>query len=248
MQAHTIDEVIAILEGIIEESKSKGSPAGYFAALYKKVTSRVKEGILNGEFEDGERMEKLDVLFANRYLEAYAKFSINEDISKSWKVAFDNTNSYWPIVLQHLLWGINAHINLDLAIATAETASGKPINNLRQDFDKINQILSELVGEVQQELSEIWPILKFILTLSGKIDDYMINFSMKKARDGAWKFANELHSAKKTDLSEMIAVRDLKVAKIAAYINPPGIISILVFRLIRLGERGDVTGRIEILK
>ena len=248
MQAHTIDEVIAILEGISEESKSKGSPAGYFAALYKKVTSRVKEGILNGEFEDGERMEKLDVLFANRYLEAYAKFSINEDISKSWKVAFDNTNSYWPIVLQHLLWGINAHINLDLAIATAETASGKPINNLRQDFDKINQILSELVGEVQQELSEIWPILKFILTLSGKIDDYMINFSMKKARDGAWKFANELHSAKKTDLSEMIAVRDLKVAKIAAYINPPGIISILVFRLIRLGERGDVTGRIEILK
>lgn len=45
--------------------------AGYFAALYRKVTSRAKQGIADNEFEDGSRMEKLDVIFANPYINAY---------------------------------------------------------------------------------------------------------------------------------------------------------------------------------
>src|SRR6202008_4811607 len=99
-----------------------GDRAGYFAALYYKVTSRVRDGIHNGEFEDGARMEKLDVLFASRYLDAYTKWRNGQQPSLSWQTAFESTKRSSVLVLQHLLLGMNAHINLDLGIAAAEVA------------------------------------------------------------------------------------------------------------------------------
>ncbi|NIR65754.1 MAG: hypothetical protein GWN00_24945 [Aliifodinibius sp.] len=91
---------------------------GYFAALYRKVTIRVKE-----EFEDPERMERLDVLFANRYLEAFEQYHTRKETTVSWKLAFDTCKRWRPIVLQHLLLGMNTHIRLDLGVAAAETAN-----------------------------------------------------------------------------------------------------------------------------
>jgi hypothetical protein len=248
MQATTIDEVIQYLDQIIEDAKQNNSPLGYFAALYRKVTISVKEGIEQGEFENGPRMERFDVIFANRYLEAYTQFQNQEKPTQSWQIAFDKTKDYWPIVLQHLLWGMNAHINLDLGIAAAEVAEGAPIEDLKNDFNKINTVLASLVEEVEEELSDIWPTLKAILKLSGKIDDFFVNFSMSKARDGAWKFATELYHTPKEDWAAKILERDAKIAKIANLIYPPGLISRFIFRLIRVGEKGTVKEKITILE
>jgi len=58
----TIDQILTELQNIITTSAKTGDRAGYFAALYFKVTSDVKEGIAKNEFENGPRMERLDVL------------------------------------------------------------------------------------------------------------------------------------------------------------------------------------------
>ncbi|MFK7799124.1 MAG: DUF5995 family protein [Aureispira sp.] len=248
MQATTIAEVIHFLDQIIEDAKQNNSPLGYFAALYRKVTISVRDGIKEEKFEDGSRMKRFDVIFANRYLEAYTQFQSQEQPSKSWQIAFDKTNEYWPIVLQHLLWGMNAHINLDLGIAAAEVAEGAPLEDLKNDFDTINTILAGLVEEVEQELSEIWPTLKAILKLSGNIDDFFVNFSMTRARNGAWKFATRLYDTPKEEWASKISEQDAKIAKIANLIYPPGLISRFIFRLIRVGERGTVQEKITILE
>jgi len=248
MQAKTIDEVLFLLDQIIEENKQKNSPAGYFPALYRKVTQSVKEGIANGEFEDGARMERLDVIFANRYLQAYDSYSKGENLTSSWRVAFHKTTLYWTIVLQHLLWGINAHINLDLGIAAVETVAEEPLEGLKKDFDQINTLLASLVDEVQQELSEIRPTLQYLLKLSGKVDNFLINFSMGKARDGAWKFANTLYAANETERTRMIAERDIKITKVASFISPSGLIPNLIFGAIRLGEKGTVKSKIKTME
>ena len=65
------------------------------------------------------------MIFANRYLKAYSDFQNNKVVSKSWEVAFKGTERFWPIVLQHLLAGMNAHINLDLGIAAAKVMEGE---------------------------------------------------------------------------------------------------------------------------
>ena len=69
--AETIDGVIGKLDQIIDWSYTTKSRLGYFAALYRKVTIKVKEGIEEDFFEDGERMERLDVIFANRSLDVF---------------------------------------------------------------------------------------------------------------------------------------------------------------------------------
>jgi hypothetical protein len=248
MQAQSIDHVIDLLDDIIEDAKREKSFMGYFPALYRKVTIRVKEGIANGEFEDGERMEVLDVLFANRYLEAYHAHRSKNKVSRSWAFAFAKTENWWPLTLQHLLWGINAHINLDLGIAAVGTVGDQPIGSLKTDFDKINAILAELVEEVQDELCEIWPMLRFFLNLSGKLDDRLINFSMKLARDGAWKFCEELSALKEGDRLTCIDKRDQRIAEIAKCVYPANLFARVLFGIIRIGLRKSVDKRIEILQ
>ena len=240
----SIDEVIFALDEIIAQSEQNNDPAGYFAVLYRKVTVKVKIGIASGFFDDAQRMEQLDVFFANRYLNAYEAYRKNQPVTESWRKAFDLSDQYWPIVLQHLLMGINAHINLDLGIAATEVSKGKNLADLETDFNKINEILSLLVHEVQGNLSMVWPALKYILKWSGKVDDYLIDFSMKLARNGAWKFANQfsLVSVEKKELE--IALRDTKVAGIVNIILKPGRLATIALRIIRITELGSVAGKI----
>ncbi len=243
--ANNIDEVISILEEIIIHSKENNNPLGYFAALYKNVTVKVKEGIENNFFDDNERMEQLDVTFANKYLENYFAFQDNKTVSASWDIAFQQSKKYWFTVLQHLLVSMNAHINLDLGVAAAEISKNKNIDDLENDFNKINEILSSLVGKVEQDLSNIWPKLKWILKKTKKVDDFLIDFSMKMARDGAWKFATKLHSFSEEEFQHQIKERDKKIRKTATLITDQGIIVKIIFGIIRLGEKGSVSQKIE---
>lgn len=89
MQASNITEVINILDNIIADCLQKNSRLGYFAVLYKQMTEAVRDAINNNSFSDPSRMEKLDTVFANRYLKAYYDHIDNKPVSISWKTAFD---------------------------------------------------------------------------------------------------------------------------------------------------------------
>lgn len=240
----TINDVINALDDILQNAQTGQSPMGYFAALYRKVTIKVREGIENDFFDDGVRMEKLDVIFASRYLEAYDAYQNNKNVTASWEIAFNVSKAYWPIVLQHLLIGMNAHINLDLGIAAAEVSKGKNIENLKDDFNKINEILSSLVSELENDLAAIWPTLKKILRWTHKVDDFLINFSMELARDGAWEFAKKIAAAPENQLAMISKERDQKVAENTALVMNPGFIAKMILRIVRLGERGTVKQKI----
>ena len=246
--ATTIDEVITQLTAIVEWSKQNDSRMGYFAALYRKVTIQVKKGIAENYFADGARMERLDVIFANRYIRAFYLYQTGQTPTKCWVRAFDATQHWWPIVLQHLLLGMNAHINLDLGIAAAETVPPEELQNLKGDFEKINQVLASLVGGVQSELADIWPILGLLNRYLGSVETAIINFSMEKARDAAWGFAEALSPLSETERQQAIAEKDDMMALFSNVISHPGVYGSLIIGIIRLGERGTTRQRIEILE
>src|SRR6267142_783953 len=106
MQALTIDEVLSELTAIIDDSRANASRVGYFAALYRRVTQSVKNGIAAGQFQDGPLMERLDIMFANRYLDALATFQARRQPSRSWAVALEASSDRFPLILQQLLVGI----------------------------------------------------------------------------------------------------------------------------------------------
>ena len=239
-----IDKVIQELDQIILASETKQCPMGYFAALYRKVTIAIVKGITEGFFIDGSKMEKLDCVFAYRYIDAYYAYQNHQVISRSWKIAFDSASNNAPIVLQHLLLGINAHISLDLGIAAAQISKPNEMNALKEDFDKINSILFSLIIDVENDLENICPSLKWVLTKTGKVDDFLIGYSMEYARDKAWNFALSLVGEKDNILKQRICIQDRKVSNYAQKIIHPGFIICLFFLILRIVEKGSVKQKI----
>ena len=253
MQADTIEQVIQFLEEIIADAKAKQSRLGYFAALYKAVTVKVKQEIDKGPgksvFQDVDRMEKLDVIFANRYLKSYTEYRDNGDTAeKCWQVAFQGTTYYPPIVLQHLFAGMNAHILLDLGIAAAQVMRdlGQPLEDLKHDFNEINNILGALLDKVEQELNGIWPYFRaFLKFIPFDFEDSIANFGMKEARNSAWRLAEQVYLLEGESLQEKIRERDERVAKSGYLIlHPPSFLQFLLF-LVKLTEVGSISTQIQ---
>jgi hypothetical protein len=233
MQAQNIDEVIAQLEQIITNAIHSNNRVGYFAALYHKVTCRVKQGIATGEFEDGKRMEQFDVTFANRYLAAHEQWISKNysQLSLSWKIAFEATERSSVLVLQHLFLGMNAHINLDLGIAVTGVAKANnlPLANLNNDFNTINTILSSLTYQVVSELDRVSPLLS-LAGLHSNNDSLFIQFAMGNARDGAWCFAEELYTKENDAYNTLISERDKDIALLGgSIVNTKGLLAVTVW-------------------
>jgi hypothetical protein len=245
MLPKTIDEVIQTLEEIIEDAIQNNSALGLFPALYKQVTVKVKEGIEKGEFENGERMERLDVTFANRYIDAYQNFQAGKPTTKSWAVAFQAAKDNHLILLQHLLIGMNAHINLDLGIAAAEIAYGDEIESLHHDFNQINVILNSLVEKVQKEIGAVSPMMYVVEWLMKGKDEVFAEFSMGAARDFAWLNANNFASLPKEDWPETIKDLDDKVCLFGKFITHPGFLLGLAVKATKWLENKNIRLQIE---
>ncbi len=248
MKAENIEEVIEALDGIIATCQQRGSRLGYFPALYRKVTVRVKEGIEAGEFDDGPRMEALDVVFANRYLDAWEAWDRGASCTASWRVAFEAAPQWPPLVLQHLLLGMNAHINLDLGVAAAEVAPGAELAGLEGDFGRINEVLASLTGGVKEELAQVWPALGWLDRLAGQADDRVVDFSMRRARGEAWDFAQSLAPLDHDARQARVGDRDRAMAVLGERVRRPRGIVHPVALCIRVWERGSIPEIIELLR
>lgn len=247
MQANTISEVISILDTVIADCKEKGSRLGYFAVLYKLMTQAIVKGMDDHLFEDAARMEKLDVVFANRYLQAYFDYTNKRPVSISWKVAFDAAKQNDLIVVQHLLLGINAHINLDLGIAAADISTIDNIHALQNDFVKINDTIADVYSTLQPRFTRIsWPAI-FLSKLNPRVVNNVINFSIVKAREVAWANALILSNGGNGNREQVIAATDNIVVKVANAITWPGRIKGFFLKIILFFETKDIAANISTL-
>jgi hypothetical protein len=248
MTPQTIDEVLTELDQIIFRARNERDRLGFFAALYRNVTLKVKEGIAAGAFEDGPRMERLDVTFANRYLAALGSFRRGEQLSKCWLVSFQIAAKWPPIILQHLLTGMNAHINFDLGIAAQSVAPGAELPLLEHDFNQINNILGGMLVKVRSDVEEVSPWIKLLDRYASQSEDRLINFSLGKARASAWLVANMINSTPTDRLARELSILDDGVAALGSLIGSPKEWLIrLGLHVIRVRESNDVPHIIDVL-
>lgn len=240
MPARTIDEVLARLDERLDRARRERSRLGYFAALYRGVTQRVKDDIAAGRFEDGPRMEHLDVVFASRYLDAVESYEAGRPASRCWVTAFEAARRPLPIVLQHLLLGVNAHINLDLGVAAAQAAPAERLPPLRRDFDAINDILCAMTDEVQDRLARVSKWMTVLDRVGCRTDEAVMNFSIGKARTCAWEAAVRLSPLNESDRRREIEALDARAASRARLILHPGLTYSAANLFVRLSEPGDV--------
>lgn len=244
MQANSINEVIICLDKIIRYCEEKSSRTGYFASLYKAMTLGVQTGIEQKVFEDSARMERLDVAFANRYLDAYNMYISDRQPTHSWMYAFKASEQMNLTVVQHLLLGINAHINLDLGIATASISTPDNLESMHHDYNQINEIIANVYNSMDKALRKIaWPAV-FLRPFDMGGTNSVINFSMQKARDTAWNNAKLLVGMSSGIEDQVIRNTDSVISKVATAIQNPGGIIKWLTRSILLFESKDVTGNI----
>ena len=248
MTPQTIDEVIVELDQIILRARTERSRLGFFATLYRNVTIQVKAGIAAGLFEDGPRLEKLDVTFANGYLAALDAFRNGRPLSKCWLVSFQMAAQWPPIILQHLLTGLNAHINFDLGIAAQAVAPGVELASLEHDFNQINAILGAMVAKVRSDVEEVSPWINFLDRLAPSAENQFINFSLDKARASAWLVANIVNSTPPEQLARKLSILDDGVAMLGSLIGSPKewLVS-MGLHVIRLRESNDIPHIIDVL-
>lgn len=243
----TIDGVLDRLDGMIETSIRERSPVGYFASLYRGTTLQIKAMIDQGGFDDGERIERLDVTFAGRYIDAYDAYRRGSKTTDSWAVAFDAAISGKPCILQHLLMGMNAHINLDLGIAAAQICPGASILEIRDDFIKVNHVMSQKTDLVDQAMAKLSPLSHLIERAAGKKENEFVFFDVMMARLTAWSLAEDLALCQPQSYESRVQQRDQEVAAIGRKIwHPPSVLG-LTARIARMTEEHNVQRVIEVL-
>jgi len=221
MVTQTIDDVIQTLTDIIDECHQVNSRLGYFPAMYRKVTVRIKEGVENGRFEDPARMEQLDIVFAQRYIEAYRQHRQGRQPTRAWAYTFARAQDTQPTVLHHLLLGMNAHINLDLGIAAAQVCQNCALEPLKNDFFEVNYVLAGLLDEIQEGVNQSSPFFRYLDALGGSADEALGTFSIQRARRAAWEKAQALHQLGPDAHPALIDRYDRATALLAKLICPP---------------------------
>lgn len=244
--AHNLDEVAEKIEIYLAYFRERNDPLGYFPALYRKVAHKLEAKIHEGYFEDKETIIQVDICFVNRYLAAMDAIVQGKTPTASWGKVYEASRMYWPIVLQHLMLGMNAHINLDLSVAVAQVC-GENIEKFHEDFNRVNEVLLSLLDDVEGDLAEIFPPLALYNKLFGRFEDAVIGFSMKTVRKIAWERAE--HLAEITDpekLAEAIDAQDQLVSQISeGIIHPHSGFVEKALSLVRILELGSVRSKID---
>jgi hypothetical protein len=240
----SIAAVVAGLEGVEAYCHPRRDRRGVFATAYLQITRALESEIVAGGFADPAWVTRYLVSFGNLYRAALLAWELGEAsaVPRAWKLAFEAAREGSGLVLQHLVLGINAHINHDLAL----TLDGVGIDPERErkyaDHVRVNEVLEATTERLKSQVSTMYaPLLLRLDRLAGHLDDDLTGFSVPRARDHAWGFAVALAGAR-TDRERALLVRalDEQAAVMARLILSPATRHPLLLRMVRVAERLDV--------
>jgi hypothetical protein len=161
-----------------------------FNGMYLRVTEAVRDALPG--FENPAFVERLDVLFAEFYFQAYEAATAGAWISKAWAPLFAGRAARDVVALQFAIAGMNAHINNDLAHALVLTWDDLGVDERgdtpeKRDYDRVNDILKSVETEIKVPLSDA--LIAGVDQALGDRDDLLALWSIREARAQAWERA-----------------------------------------------------------
>ena len=190
----TIDDVVNRMKEI-DAALPANDGVGHFNRLYLNMTDAVRDAARSAVFEDAPFLERLDVVFAIRYFDAFQQHGTPAE-SHAWEALFDARAQPNIAPLQYALAGMNAHINFDLALALVATAEERGVelassSAQHRDHLRINDILARVEDKVKASFLT-GGALANLDAAAGRVDDEVALWSTARARDAAWVSAEML--------------------------------------------------------
>ena len=227
MLTATIDELRSV-------ALAADDASGYFPAMYARITSEVEAAAAAGRFVDPPRMEA----FARAFAEWYPRLRRDDArVPGCWQAASDVAGDGRLMIVQHLLVGINAHVNHDLPqVVVALAPHGTDLAAMRADFDSVNDILAESLPMVLRSLGTVSRWVNTAAVLGG---GRLFDFSLQMARHRAWEAAVRMHALADDDRAEYAVELDRLVRVLAYMVVHPGPVSSLGVAVGRRCEERD---------
>jgi hypothetical protein len=150
--------------------------------------------------------------------------------------------------VQHVLLGVNAHINLDLAVAAAQTSPGEEIGGLKGDFDRVNEVLVDVLCRLQGALNELSPLLGGLDVVLGRFDEEILGFQVQRARAESWDAAVLLAGQPPAARQVTIRMLDRYASGLGRTVLAPPFPVTAALQVIRFAERtpmSEAVGRLD---
>lgn len=219
--------VTAHMQALIAHWEDSDDRRCIFLDCYCSMTGNTLDALTQNRFHDREWVNRLLHRFAHYYFEALAAYEQPEGQTPAvWQLTYDAGRRDELSVLQHLLLGVNAHINYDLALALRDllapewaTLSPDEVRRRYEDHLLVNQIIAETVDTVQDEVVERYaPALDLVDKLLGPVDEWATARVIGKWRDEVWENALALLAAEneqaEIQIREKLEQRSLQLARI----------------------------------
>jgi hypothetical protein len=180
---------------LIDQWEATHDRRAIFLGCYRLMTRNMLDAIEVGRFHDGVWVSHLLHRFADYYFAALDRFEQDEpNTPPVWKLAFDATRDENVMTLQHLLLGVNAHINHDLVFSLydllqAEWAAATPDQRAQRhaDHELVNRIIGETVDAVQDQIVERYsPWTDLMDKLLGPVDEWFASRLISHWREDVW--------------------------------------------------------------
>lgn len=195
-QISVVDQMHEIITGWGETQDSRA----IFLSCYAMMTQNMLIAIDNDEFHDCEWVNTLLHRFADYYFDALNAYDDHNETTAVWQLTFDAAQRPRTHVLQHLLLGVNAHINYDLVFTIFDmlnehwvNLSPEDIQRRYQDHCHVNEVIYRTIDAVQDDVVERHSsamdiIDKVFLTL----DEWLLYRLICGWREQVWQDATQL--------------------------------------------------------
>jgi len=160
-RSRDIDALVGRMEALLAPLRERRDPNRHFLGTYLRTTKAVKAELAAGGFLDRAWVERWDVAFADLYLDALEIQQAGRRPPEPWAIAFGAAAADRLPPLRHLLLGMNAHINCDLAqsllavISDQELDDPELVARREADHRHIDDVLVARVGAEDAELQSI---------------------------------------------------------------------------------------------
>jgi Family of unknown function (DUF5995) len=190
--------VLIRMTNLVEQWEAAYDRRAIFLGCYRLMTHNMLDAIAAGRFHDGAWVARLLERFADYYFVALDRFELGEpNTPPMWKLAFDATRDEDVTTLQHLLLGVNAHINFDLVFSLndllqPEWAAATPEQRAQRhaDHELVNRIIGETVDAVQDQVVEQYsPWVEIFDKLLGPVDEWLTSRLISHWREEVWENA-----------------------------------------------------------
>ena len=196
-----------------------------FLKCYGMMTDNMLSALDQHRFVDSDWVLVLIEHFADYYFRALDSFTLDEAVSpRVWQLTFRAAQRSDLQLVQHLLLGVNAHINYDLVFAVVDLltpewkVSSPTLRAVRyQDYCLVNEIIGRTIDEVQDEiLEQDSQVMKYLDLALINFDEWMISRVITNWRDQVWNLAIQLVASEneinRTNVNRKVELRALHMA------------------------------------